>query len=238
MKRYKYLVVLFLLCASLLTACGTGKSQSSNQGSGVDAGNSATSQGEAGTGNIVTSLPAGETDGVQGSNMTSCVETLYNPQSSSLALTDLAANTILASYPFDANQCVLSTEKVQNGVVALVTAQTEDDANSGNQSGVLIQSVDSHEKITVYRFDQQLNLRDSFRLDDSSLPDELVSSPLAVSRDGNTLTWVQEDGIYQYALETGDLKQVPLKLPETVYFVQIRYSRRDVVSCKGFWGIK
>ena len=65
MKRYKYLVVLFLLCASLLTACGTGKSQSSNQGSGVDAGNSATSQGEAGTGNIVTSLPAGETDGQQ-----------------------------------------------------------------------------------------------------------------------------------------------------------------------------
>ena len=224
MKRYKYLVVLFLLCASLLTACGTGKSQSSNQGSGVDAGNSATSQGEAGTGNIVTSLPAGETDGVQGSNMTSCVETLYNPQSSSLALTDLAAKTILASYPFDANQCVLSTEKVQNGVVALVTAQTEDDANSGNQSGVLIQSVDSDEKITVYRFDQQLNLRYSFRLDYSSLPDELVSSPLAVSRDGNTLTWVQEDGIYQYALETGDLKQVPLKLPETVYFVQIRYS--------------
>ena len=213
MKRYRYLAALFLLCALFLTACGTVKSQGSSQEGGTDAGS------------IVTALPAGEADSTQSGNMASCVKPLYDPQGNSLTLTDLASNTILASYPFDAKQCVLSTEKVQDGVVVLTTAQMDDeDTNSGNQNGVLIQSVNSDEKITVYRFDQQLNLRDSFCLEDSKLPDKLISYPLAVSRDGSALTWVQEDVIYWYALETGDLKQVSLKLPETVYFGQIRFS--------------
>lgn len=211
MKQYKYLTVLLLLCVIFLSACGTGKSQNANQGGGTD------------TGSTVTSLPADGTDGARDGNTASHLEPLYDPQSNSLTLTDLASNSILVSYPFDPNQFVLSTEKVENGVVALVTAEAED-ADSAKQNEVLIQSVDSDEKITVYRFDQQLNLRDSFCLDDSSLPDALVSYPLAVSRDGNTLTWVQEDGIYQYALETDDLKQVTLNLPEAVYFDQIRYS--------------
>lgn len=211
MKQYKYLTALLLLCALFLSACGTGKSQGANQGGGTD------------TDSTVTSLPAGETDGAQDGNMASHLEPLYDPQSNSLTLTDLASNTILVSYPFDSNQFVLSTDKVENGVVVLATAEAQD-SDSANQNGVLIQSVDSDEKITVYRFDQQLNLRDSFCLDDSSFPDTLVSYPLAVSRDGNTLTWVQEDGIYRYVLETGDLKQVTLDLPETVYFDQIRYS--------------
>lgn len=201
MKQYKYLTVLLLLCALFLSACGTGKSQDANQGGGTD------------TGSTVTSLPAGGTDGAQDGNTASHLEPLYDPQSNSLTLTDLASNTALASYPFEEGQYVLSAESVNGGVMALVAAETED-TNSDNQGKVIIQGVDSDEKITVYRFDQQLNLRDSFRLEAPNLPDGLVSYPLAVSRDGNALTWVETDDMYQYVLETGDLKQVPLKLPE------------------------
>lgn len=223
MKHYKYLTVLLLLCALFLSACSAGKSQNSNQGNGTDTGSAVTSLNEAGSDNSVTSLPVDGADELQIDNTVSHLEPLYDPQSNSLTLTDLASNTILVSYPFDPKQFILSTDKVKNGVVVLATVEAES-ADSENQNKVLIQSMDSDEKITVYRFDQQLNLRDSFCLDDSSLPDDLVSYPLAVSRDGNALTWVQEDGIYQYDLETSDLKQVPLKLPETVYFDQIRYS--------------
>ncbi len=67
-------------------------------------------------------------------------------------------------------------------------------------------------------------MQDSFRLDDSDLSYMLQNYPYAVSPDGKELTWVQEDGIYRYTLETENVKQVPLKLPETIYFVQVRYS--------------
>lgn len=223
MKQCKYLTVLLLLCALFLSACGTGNSQDANQGGRTETGSTATSPVGTGAGNPVISLPVGGTDGAQGGNAASHLEPLYDPQSNSLTLTALASNTALASYAFEEGQYILSAECVNGGVVALATAAAKD-ANSDGQNQVLIQGVNSDEKITVYRFDQQLNLRDSFRLEAPNLPDGLVGYPLAISRDGNALTWVQKDGIYRYALETGDLKQAPLKLPETVYFDQIRYS--------------
>lgn len=210
MKRYNYLTILFLLCVSLLTACGN----SENQVSGNDD--------PASSGNPVSVLPADEDNVAESSDTMSYLEPQYDKQNNTLTLTDLAANTTQASYQFDGAQSIFSMEKIQNGVIVLAASEKSDtdayngfsfSTNSGGSGSMMI-----------YRFDERLNLQDSFQPESPDLSDTLLNYPYAVSPNGEELTWVQEDGIYRYALETGDLQQISLKLPKTVYFVQVRYS--------------
>jgi len=210
MKRYNYLAILFLLCVSLLTACGNSGNQVSD--------NNGTSNSD----NTVSALPAGAANVTQSSNTAPYLEPQYDTQSSTLTLTDLTAGATQASYHFDEPQSLLSVEKIPNGVIMLaVPAEADTEASNEISFSTNTSSADS---VMIYRFDEQLNLQDSFCLDDPDLADTLQNYPYAISPDGEELTWVQEDGVYRYALETGDLKQVPLKLSETVYFVQVRYS--------------
>lgn len=210
MKRYNYLVILFLLCVSLLTACRNSENQLSDN------------NGTSSSGNIVSTLPAGEADVTQSSNTASYLEPQYDTQNNTLTLTDLTVNTTQASYHFDGAQSLLSVEKIPNGVIVLTVPEG---ADTGASNGISFSTnTSSADSVMLYRFDEQLNLQDCFCLDDPDLSDTLQNYPYAISSSGEELTWVQEDGIYRYALETGDLKQVPLKLPETVYFVQVRYS--------------
>lgn len=211
MKRYKYLAILFLLCLSLLTACGNSDNHVADNNEGTSS-----------TGNIVTTLPTGEVDVTQSSNTASYLEPQYDTQNNTLTLTDLATNTTQASYQFDGAQSLLSVEKIPNGVIVLAVPEGADtEVSNGISFSTNTSSADS---VMIYRFDEQLHLQDSFCLDDPDMSDTLLNYPYAVSPNGEELTWVQEDGIYRYALETGDLNQVPLKLSETVYFVQVRYS--------------
>lgn len=210
MKRNNNFVILLLLCATLLAACG-------NAGSPAPDSNHALS-----SGNPVSTLPAGGDDAGQSSTAVSYLEPQYNTQSHTLTLVDLAAGTMQASYHFDGTQSVLSVEKIKNGVVVLAATG---DTDTGTSNGISFSAnTGSADSVTIYRFDEQLNLEDCFHLDDSDLSDALQNYPYAVSPDGEELTWVQEDGIYRYTLATENCRQVPLKLPETVYFVQIQYS--------------
>ncbi|MBO5283866.1 MAG: hypothetical protein J6B43_12240 [Lachnospiraceae bacterium] len=210
MKPYNDSVILLLLCVSLLTACG-GKENRIADSNGTESSD-----------HTVSALPAGEADVPQSNHTASCLEPRYDRQRGTLTLTDLAANTTQASYHFEGAQSLLAIEKIPNGVMVLAAA---DGADTGASNGLSFSTnTGSAGSMMLYRFDEQLNLQDSFCLDDPDLSDILQNYPYAISPSGEELTWVQEDGIYRYAPETGDLKQVPLKLPETVYFVQIQYS--------------
>jgi len=209
-KRYNYFTILFLLCVSLLTACG-------NSGTQVPDNNGTSS-----SDNIVSALPAGEADATQDSNTASYLEPQYDSQSSTLTLKDLADGTTRASYHFDEPQSLLSVEKIPNGVMMLAVPEGADTEASNEIS--FSTNTSGADSVMIYRFDEQLSLQDSFCLDDPDMADTLQNYPYAISPNGEEVTWVQEDGIYRYALETGDLKQVSLKLSETVYFVQVRYS--------------
>jgi len=90
MKRYKYLAILFLLCLSLLTACGNSDNHVADDNEGTSS-----------TGNIVASLPTSEADVTQSSNTASYLEPQYDTQNNILTLTDLATNATQASYQFD-----------------------------------------------------------------------------------------------------------------------------------------
>lgn len=156
----------------------------------------------------------------QNGTAASYLEPQYDITSSTLTLTDLAAGTIQASYHFDEEQSLLSVEKIPDGVIAFMVPNGEDRETS---KGITFSTnTGSAETVMIYQFDEQLNL--DFRVDVPDLSDTLRNYPYAVSPDGGELTWVQEDSICRYDLKTGDLKQIPLKLPETVYFVQVRYS--------------
>lgn len=209
MKRYNYLVILFLLCVSLLTACGNSENQVSD--------NYSTSSGD-----IVTVLPADEADVPRSSDTMSYLEPQYDTQNNTLTVTDLTTNTAQASYQFDGAQSLLSVEKIPNGVIVLA-ASKEGDTETSNGLSFSTNTGGSGE-VMIYRFDEQLNLQDRLQLEYPDLSDTLLNYPYAVSPNGEELTWVQEDGIYRYVLETGELKQVPLKLSEMVYFVQVRYN--------------
>lgn len=150
------------------------------------------------------------------------LEPQYDTQSNTLTLTDMAAGTTQATYHFDEKQSLLSAEKIKNGVVVLAASQASDAETSDGIS--FSTNTGNADSVIVYRFDEQLHLQDSFRPDDADLSYTLQNYPYAVSPDGEELTWVQEDGIYRYTLETENVTQVPLKLPETIYFVQVRYS--------------
>lgn len=209
MKRYNYLAILFLLCVSLLTACGNSKNQVSD--------NYSTSSGD-----IATILPADEADVPRSSDTMAYLEPQYDTQNNTLTVTDLTTNTTQASYQFDGAQSLLSVEKIPNGVIVLATSK-EGDTETSNGLSFSTNTGGSGE-VMIYRFDEQLNLQDRLQLEYPDLSDTLLNYPYAFSPNGEELTWVQEDGIYRYVLETGELKQVPLKLSEMVYFVQVRYS--------------
>lgn len=172
-------------------------------------------------------LSTDETDVTQHSGTASYPEPQYDARTGVLTLTDLAANAVQASYHFDGAQSLLSVEKIPDGVVVLA-AQKEAETKEADveaSNGISFSSnTGSAKNVIIYRFDEQLNLLDSFCPDDPDLADTLTNYPYAVSPDGEELTWVQEDGVYRYELETGEVKQAPLSLPEMVYFVQIRYS--------------
>lgn len=210
MKRYNYLVILFLLCVTLITACGNSETQLSDN------------NGTSSSGNIVAALPADKADVPQSNDTMAYLEPQYDTQNNTLTVTDLVANTTQASYQFDGAQSFLSVEKIPNGVIVLATSK-EGDTETSNGLSFSTNTGGSGE-VMVYRFDERLNLQDRIQLEYPDLSDILLNYPYAVSPNGKELIWVQEDGIYRYVLETGELKQVPLKLSETVYFVQVRYS--------------
>ncbi len=214
MKRYNYLFLL-MLCVSLLASCGNSKNQMPNSNSAESFGStvSAIFIGEANT---------AEADTMRSSNADFYLEPQYDAKSSTLILKDLSANMTKASYHFDGVQSLLSIEKIPNGVIMLAAAKgVEKRALNGVSLSTNTGSADS---VMIYRFDEQLNLQDSFCTDDPDISYALQNYPYAVSPNGEELTWVQEDGIYRYALASGGLKQVSLKLPEIVYFVQVKYS--------------